>query len=147
MISMAFGGGGTTPAMPPLRRVLGTLIKRLGITIRHFYLNAGAFNISTAEHRLYVPAGKYWVLIGGYVTRGVCTATLNIGIFTRDNIERRRLVVLASGASDTTDIPDNVARIRENEMIEEKTFIKILFGGTQNTDSLFNIDVIEAEAK
>ena len=131
----------------PQRRILGKLIKHLGITIRHFYYDAGTFSVSTAEHREHVPQGKVWWLIGGYVTRGVCTATLNIGVFTADNVQRRRLVVLASGASDTTDIPDNVARIRENEVIEEKSFVKVLFGGAQNTDSLFNIDIIEAEAK
>jgi len=132
----------------PERRILGVFLKKQGFTIRHFYYNASGFNkTANTRHQEKVPQGHAWWLIGGYLTRGVCTATAVVNFNTKDNVTRRRLLVLASGASDTTDIPDNVARIRESEIMEEAGYIDILFGGAQNTDSLFSISVIEVETK
>jgi len=132
----------------PQRKIEGTYIKRIGKSVRHFKYDASEFNGTTAtDHRLKVPPGYFWELIGGFLTRGVCTATATVTVYKADDISRRRLLVLASGASDTTDIPDNVARIRKDEILEEGASIRIVYGGAQNSDSEFNIDVLETEAK
>jgi len=139
---------GGDPEAPPQRKIEGHYLKRINKSIRHFKYNASEFNkTANTEHRLKVPAGKMWEFMGGYLTRGVCTATAVVNVCTSDATLRRRLLVLASGASDTTDIPDNVARIRENEILYEQQIIRILFGGAQNSDSLFNIDILESETK
>lgn len=132
----------------PKRKIEGTYIKAIGKSVRHFKYDASEFNGTTAtDHRLKVPPGYFWELIGGFLTRGVCTATATVTVYKPDNVSRRRLLVLASGASDTTDIPDDVARIRKDEILEEGASIRIVYGVAQNSDSEFNIDVLETEAK
>jgi len=147
MVVINGGGNGAAPGKP-LRRIVGKLIRELNKTVRHLYLPADEWtHAANQEHRFKVPAGKYWQLIGGYLTRGVCTATALVDIRTPNNVARRRLLVLASGASDTTDIPDNVARIREAEIIEEQSFIRVYASVAQNDDTIVALTILEAEAK
>lgn len=142
------GLGGPPPYTGPSRRIRGTWIGPLQKTLRTYYLTYDKWNDQAGTtHRLKVPPGKFWIPIGGYLTRGVCTCTALVDIRTANNQVTRRLLVLSSGASDTTDIPDNALRVRPNEVIEEQGYINIYCSVAQNADTAFGFAILEGESK
>ncbi|MFX1476235.1 MAG: hypothetical protein ACFFCO_12270 [Promethearchaeota archaeon] len=84
------------------------------------------------------------------VSRNGCNVTLTVDVVD-EVAQRRRLVVLAAGTSDTTDIPDNI--IRGNNILKplaEGDQIRVLYGGDVRgaaAHAYARISIVEGQAK
>ena len=119
----------------------------LGRRLTNYVKGGASFSDSTSLHKIEVPAGKRWFVLGGMVSRDQA-ATLSV---SANDAAGNKLLQIAYGAAATTGwaIPNNTAdslHLRNFPLVlEAGETINFSFGAAQSTNAIITMFITEVD--